>query len=405
MMHLSFTKQLLQPAACWLVSPLRMRQISLLLLLAVATLFVGGCTSGKKALEQGNYYDAVLKAVNRLRSKPDQKKAMATLQDGYPRAVQWQLDRANQVRTSNAPFKWEQAVAAYQKLNRLYEEINRSPGALKVINSPQSFYQQETQAKEQAAAARYDAGVASLQGGTRALAKEAFFNFKKADGFVAGYRDVYDKMDEARYLATLKVVVEQIPLPSRTYELSAGFFQDQVEAYLIGNQRNEFVRFYTPQEAQREQLNTPDHFIRIQFDDFVVGNTHTTERIESITSDSIKVGEVTLEDGTVQPIIGTVKAKVRTFHKEVISTGILSYEIYEARSNNILARDRLSGQFVWFCEWGNFNGDERALTDELLGICNSSPLPPPPPQDLFIEFTKPIYSQLTSGLDRFYRRY
>jgi len=40
-----------------------------------------------------------------------------------------------------------------------------------------------------------------------------------------------------------------------------------------------------------------------------------------------------------------------------------------------------------------------------LDICESEPVLPPARQDLFVEFTKPIYTQLTNELKRFYNRY
>jgi hypothetical protein len=60
---------------------------------------------------------------------------------------------------------------------------------------------------------------------------------------------------------------------------------------------------------------------------------------------------------------------------------------------------------VWQSEWGTFKGDERALTKKQLDICKLREVPPPPPQDLFIEFCKPIYAQVTGNLERFYRSY
>ena len=58
------------------------------------------------------------------------------------------------------------------------------------------------------------------------MSKEAYFLFRDADAYVNGYRDSHDKMAEARYYATLKVLVEQIPVPRR-YSLSGDFFQQK----------------------------------------------------------------------------------------------------------------------------------------------------------------------------------
>jgi hypothetical protein len=48
-------------------------------------------------------------------------------------------------------------------------------------------------------------------------------------------------------------------------------------------------------------------------------------------------------------------------------------------------------------QWGTLNGDERALTPEQIKLCSLRDVPPPP-QDLFVAFTQPIYGQITAKI-------
>ncbi|ELR73497.1 hypothetical protein C900_04349 [Fulvivirga imtechensis AK7] len=382
-----------------------MKKLYPFFLLLVIPLLFFECSSGKKAFERGDYYDAVLKAVNRLRQKPDHKKSRETLRTGYPLALQTIEQDAKNSLASNAQFKYRDALRSYEKVNVMYEEIRRSPGALKVVPNPKNYYDKIADMKQRAAKESYDAGIVALNRDTREDAKNAYFYFQDVNTFVPGYKDVRNKLEEALYKATLKVVVEQIPVPTR-YNLSARFFQDKIEEYLHSQFRsNQFVRFYTPREAKRENLPYVDQYLRLQFDDFVVGETHILKDTETITRDSVKVGKVTLEDGTTADAYGTVKAKLTVWKKEVVSKGLFSMQVFDANSNAVLTHRKFNGEFVWFSQWGSFNGDERALSDEQLAICKSSEVPPPPPQDLFIEFTRPIYDQLLPAVDSFYKRY
>ncbi len=381
-----------------------MKRTILFLGFVVTMAYLSSCSSGKKSLEQGNYYNATLQAINRLRQNPNQKKAAETLRDSYPLAVRLLENQADNRLASNDPFKWRSVMDSYTKINHMYEEINRSPGALSVVPNPKNYYSQLENARNNAADESYEQGLRQLALNTRLAAKEAFFLFRDVNSFVPGFKDVNNKMAEARFIATLKVVVNQIPVPQR-YALSGDFFQAKVEEFLHTFNRNEFVRFYSPAEAESEKLEQADHLIRIAFDDFSVGETHLVQKTEEFSKDSVKVGEVTLEDGTKIPAYNTVKAKLTTFHKEVISEGLLSFEVVDGYNNAILTSEKFPGQFVWFSEWGSFNGDERALTNEQMAITKAVEVPPPPPQDLFIEFTKPIYGQLTSKIDFFYRNY
>lgn len=365
---------------------------------------LAACSSGKKAYERGDYYGAVTKAITRLRQNPDHSKSMSTLREAYPLAVEYYESQAKNEIASNTPFKWKNAIQSYNTLNQLYEQIRQCPGCLKVIANPKNYYAEIGPLKEKAAEESYNAGIAALMKGTRDEAKKAYFNFADAQSFVPGYKDVIDYMDKALYEATLRVILEQIPVPAR-YNLSGGFFQDKVEEYLHSNySEKNFIRFYTPGEAESQQLKDVDQILRIQFDDFSVGNTALKEKEETVTKDSVKVGEVKME-GKLVPVYNTVKAKLTTIRKEVLSSGLLSMVVVDAKTNGILSHQKFSGEYLWFNSWARYNGDERALTTDQLRLCNQKEVSPPGAQDLFLEFTKPIYNQLIPAIRGFYQNF
>lgn len=372
---------------------------------AITPLILSSCSSGKKAYEQGDYYAAVLKAVNRLRNNPDHKKSSETLKKSYPLAVSTFEQDAKNAMDANDRYKFKKSLQAYEAINRLYHEIQTAPAARKIIPKPKNYTSKAAALKSQAAEESYAIGLALMKSRSREHAKQAFFHFEDVNRFVPGYKNVAAKTEEALFIATLKVIVEQIPVPA-IYSLSADFFQDKVEGYLHSRYRdNRFVRFYTQREAEAEKLPYVDQYLRLQFDDFTVGETHMERNIETVTRDSVKIGSLTLEDGSQQDILGSVSAKITISRREVRSRGLFSMQAIDAHSQAVLTHEKFSGEFVWFSQWGSFNGDERALTEETLKLCRVREVPPPRPQVLFTEFTKPIYNQLTAAVQRFYRRY
>lgn len=374
--------------------------------LTIFTLFIifAACSSGKKAYERGDYYGAVIKSIGRLRQNPDHSKSIETLKGAYPLAVEFYETQANNEIASNSEFKWKNAIQAYDRINSMYEQIRQCPGCLKVIRTPKNYYAEIAPLKEKAAEESYNAGITALMKGNREDAKRAYFNFKDAQAFVPGYRDVIEYLDKAKFEATVKVILEQIPVPAR-YNLSGGFFQDKVEEYLHSNYTDQgFVKFYTPVEAQNVKLARADHIMRIQFDDFSVGNINLKEKEETVTKDSVKVGEAKVEGKTV-PVYNTVKAKLTTYRKEVVSTGLLSMVIVDAKSNGVLSHQKFDGKYIWENTWARFNGDDRALTDQQLNMCKQKELQPPSPQDLFLGFTGPIYDRLIPAIRGFYQQY
>lgn len=366
--------------------------------------WLGACTSSKKLLERGDYYGAVVTAVDKLQKSPNNSKARQALRQAYPYALNHLLNQAKHAKDANDPLRWSKSADIYQQINRMYEVLQRSPAAMQVISNPKNYYKQYAEVKGKAAAEQYTLGEKALDKNSRESAKDAYYYFQKANEYEPGYLDVDNKIAEAHYFATLKVVVEQMSVPSRYYKVSADFFQDQVSGYLrdFANQ-NQFVRFYTPDEAKREKLE-PDQIVRLQFEDFVVGETNTFQKEKTVTSeDSVKIGEVTLEDGNKAPVLDRVKAKLITNRVEVASRGLLSIRVVDGYNKSTVYNEDLPGEFVWFSEWATYQGDERALTKEEKRLCKLRPVTPPPPQQLFVEFTKPIYEQLTSRINRFYR--
>jgi hypothetical protein len=104
-------------------------------------------------------------------------------------------------------------------------------------------------------------------------------------------------------------------------------------------------------------------------------------------------------------IYGKVKATYYHYQKTTTSKGIVSFRIIDAKTKGILSAEKMPGQYVWISEWATFNGDERALTPLQLEIAKQRERVPPPAQDLFIEFTKPIYTQITGKIQNFYKGY
>lgn len=372
------------------------------LFLIVIIVVLSNCSSGKKTLEKGNYYQSSVQAVERLRKNPNHKKSQEVLASSYPLAIKYYTDRVYNYKHSNDPYKNGRMIEQYEMLNALYEQVMRSPGALTVIPDPEKYYDEIRQLTEAAAEERYQAATKALALNTRESAKDAYYDFIKADQYVPNYKDTGDKIEEALDLATLKVVVDQIPVPTVNFKLSVDFFQDQVDEFLFHYSQNPFVRFYSTKDTW---LKNPDQIMVIMFDQFSVGNTNNLQKTHVAENDSVEVGTVTMEDGTKKPVIGSVKAEFTEHRREIISNGLISMKIMEAQTQRIILHEKFPGEFVWISRWASFNGDERALTTDQIQLTKKKPINPPPPQDLFIEFTKPIYNQITTTVSRYYNNY
>jgi hypothetical protein len=171
----------------------------------------------------------------------------------------------------------------------MYDEIKRCPGALVVIPSPVNYFSKLQEARQNAAEEHYAAGILSLQGKSRDDAKLAYGYFKTANEYVAGYKEVNDYLKAALAAATVKILVEPIPVHSKSAGVSAEFFNDKISEFVHSAPISEFVKFYTKAEVQKMKVS-PDHIIQLQFDDFTVGQVYRHEKEIQLSRDSVVMG-------------------------------------------------------------------------------------------------------------------
>lgn len=367
----------------------------------VLILIFSSCSTGKKALEKGDYFSAITKSVERLKSDTDNKKAIKVLEDGYPLALEWSQEEIDLALSSNSAFKWEGAINQMEQVNRISDLIRSTPAARKKITNPKSYTSELNMAYEKAAEARYNEGLNELEKNTRESARTAFDYFYRANQFVPGYNDVADKMSEAKEMATLKVVVEAAVLNTQRYSLSSQFFYDQVFKYLNNNySKNGFVQFFSPDQAEKFKINQPDFIVQMEFYDFTVGNLSRSVKEENL----VKKVPVERKDSTrTKDIIYT--AKLKTYTDEVLSAGRLNFRVIDFHTNDLLRNNLIPGSFTWVNRYAIFAGDKEALSQQQFQLTQNQAMPLPSEQDLFIQFTKPIYDQLVNQIDQFFRRY
>lgn len=379
----------------------------IILSLLVVLLFLNSCSTGLKSLQRGDYYDAILKAANRLSSDPDNRKASQVVREGYPMAIAYYQEEIDQILTSNDQFKWKRTLEIMQTVNRISDEIRRIPAARKLVPAPKTYTSEMTDVQNRAAQEFYDAGMDALSRKTREAAKQAYFHFANADGLVRGFKDTKQRMVQAKDLATLKVVVEQIPVNGK-FEYSAQFFYDNVFQMLNERfQEKDFVHFYSPEQAEQTKLKYPDMVLQMGFYDFFIDRPQHFEEERVLSRDVEEKYQVKInKDSTVTKTrIVPKKGKIKILTDQVGSGGLLELKAVEFQSQKIVFTDKIPGQFTWMNKYGIFVGDNEVLTPELTAILNNKMVMPPPAQDMFVLFTKPIFNQLTEKLTSYFRQY
>lgn len=382
-----------------------MRKYFLFILTAI--LLLNSCSTGKKSLQRGEYYDAIMKAANRLSSDPDNRNATQVIRDGYPMAVAFYQEEIDQVLTSNDQFRWKRTLEIMQTVNRMSDEIRQISAARSLVSSIKTYSSEMADVQNRAAQEFYDAGMDALSRKTREAAKQAYYHFLNADGLVRGFKDTKQKIFQAKDLATLKVVVEQIPVNGK-YEYSAQFFYDNVFQMLNQQfQEKDFVHFFSPEEADRAKLKFPDMVLQMGFYDFFIDRPQHFEEEKELSRQVEEKYQVKISKDSTATRTRTVtkKGKIKILTDQVASGGLLELKAVEYQSQKILFTDKIPGQFTWQNRYGIFVGDKEVLDKELISILNNKMVIPPASQDMFVLFTKPIFNQLGEKLTNYFRQY
>ncbi len=380
-----------------------MRSFYKTLIFGLFAVLIASCSSGHLAYKHGDYFKACYEAIDRLKSSPNSEKSQFVLSKSYPMAIKMANREIENANLANEQNKYDILVNKYTQISQLANAIYSCPKANQIIPNPVEYTRELGEAKKMAAESAYQRGLKALDAGTIEQARVAYNYFISANKYVYGYSDVLNKIEDAKYYGTYRILVQK-PLTSYKYQYSADFFYNNLLAELIKSTANRFIRFYTPEEAGAENMNNPHQYLVLDFQSFSVGNIRETNSSQDVKRDSVVVGTVKVEGKTYNSY-ATVKARLITFKREIVSGGILNVGIFEANSNRNIQNRNFTGEYVWRDSWCTFKGDDRALTNEQKQMCDRKPAISPAQQDLFVEFTKPIYSQALPYLKSFYSNY
>ncbi|MDR2839736.1 MAG: hypothetical protein LBV75_00495, partial [Paludibacter sp.] len=229
-------------------------------LLLFALFVLSHCSSPKSLLNKGDYYQASISAIQKLRSSPNNANAQTVIVQAYPLALQLGQRAIANAQLRNDVAKYDEIIFQYSQLNNLSNQIYACPKAYELIGTPQEFLSELEQTKVKAAEQFYNQGVNALKNNTIDQARLAYSYFSRANAYSPGYRDVIKKIEEAWFYSTLHVVVYP-PQTSMRFQVSADFFYNNLIAEMTRTNQYKFVRFYTPDEARNEGMTNPNQYI------------------------------------------------------------------------------------------------------------------------------------------------
>lgn len=230
------------------------------------------CSPNRKLLKEHDYDAVIRNSIESLSLDAKNVKAAETLTRTYSQASAYYQYVIDQILTGNDPLKWKKTLDIMGLQNEISEDILFNSSAVRLICDPKLYTSEMNLVKQRAVAELYEGGVALLNTQEPKKAKEAYKLLQETAKLESGYKEVGKKIQEAKGLATTKIVVEQVSAYSQYRNLlSKKFYQEMLNSLQVDFLKENFIMVYTPEEAKQRKLERPDLVVFVSFIDFQLG--------------------------------------------------------------------------------------------------------------------------------------
>ncbi|WP_405291944.1 hypothetical protein [Algibacter sp. Ld11] len=378
----------------------------LLLLLSISFLIsCGGRKQLEKAINTGNYNQAITDALKKLETNKDKKRKqdyIIMLRDAYYKVVEKDLNTINHLEKDNNPEQFEDVFNVYQNLNARQEAIK--PVLPLYVNGKQIDFQfndyssQISTYRNKTSDYLYEKGLDLLESDNKNLIRDAHQIYNYIESINPNYEDTRELMQEAHIRGTKYVIVT---IANQTNQA----IPRDLENDLLNFDTYGLNQFWTIYHATPEQARSYDLAMQLQLQQINISPEQIKER-QILREKSIIDGKKYVLDkkGNVKKdSLGNdikidnlikVKAKLYEFSQQK-SSQILGNVIYkDLKTNQVLQSFPVDSGFSFQNMYGTYRGDKRALTTEDLQFIRSRKVPFPINEQMIFDTGEDLKLQL-----------
>ena len=363
--------------------------------LFLMVLLVFSCKSPERLLQEGNYEEAIDRSLKKIQRGNDKEDDRVILREAFRYANNNDRERIDFLLQENRPENWDEIYWKYvsldQRQNQIETVLPLYVKGRKLDFKLEDYNAQIIEAKTNAAEYFYEEGVSLMETDTREAYRQAFYNLQKVREYrPSDYPDLDQRMDEALYLGTSRVLISvdnRIPV-----RLPADFFREVHSvntAVLTGN----WVEYHL---ARLDKDTYYDYYVTIILDRAYV-EPPVTESREYIRTKEVQDGYQSKRDseGNVikdengkivkEPRYKEIECKV--YEIKQIKTATVSGEIHYILANpkSLVRKVPVAGTTVFEHISGRAVGDRNALLPEDWEIIKREKAKFPPDLDMLMD--------------------
>tara|TARA_R110000850_G_scaffold277086_1_gene422434 strand:+ start:175504 stop:176688 length:1185 start_codon:yes stop_codon:yes gene_type:complete len=386
------------------------------LLLLVGFLLVVSCSSVKrsqKALNQGDYSEAISIAINKLqkdKTKKANQEHIILLEDAFKKLTENELKRIAFLEKEGNPANSEEIYNRYRNLQHIQNQI-KPLLPLYVSDSGKEakfrfidYSDNLIKAKADYAAFLYEKANKLMDDGGKLDFREAHTTLNELEKVSPNYKNTQQLVREAYYYGKDMVFVE---LNNRTNQ----FLPHRLEQDLLDFRTYGLDDFWTEYHSMNRRDIDYDFEVVLEFRDILIsperilerqiplereikdGHTYQVDRRGNFVLDSlgnkIKIDRFITVKGTLYETIQT---------KAVSVNGKVDY--FDVQRQQLMDTHPLETEFVFENVFARFEGDERVLSNEDKRLLRNRFVPFPTNEQMLLDASDDIKARLSDILKR-----
>lgn len=386
----------------------------LLLTLVFALLVSCGKKHVEKAINSGNYNEAIQDALKKLDNNKDKKRKqdyVLMLGDAYSKAVERDLNSINHLKKDNNPEVYRQIYETYMDLHLRQEaikpvlplQVNGKTVKFKFNNYSNSILEY----REKTSDYMYDQGIKLLDSDDKRLIRQSYDTFNYIENINPNFEDVRELMEEAHQRGTNYVIVS---IENQTYQI----IPRQLEMDLLNFNTyglNQFWTVYHPNSNANTEIQY-DYAMQLQLKQINISPEQINQR-EFLREREIKDGweyQLDRQGNVMKDSLGNdikidkiVTVRARYFETiQTKSSQILGEVVYvDLNTNQVINTFPIESGFVFENIFGTFRGDERALFNEDRDFIRNRSVPFPSNEQMVYDTGEDLKAKLKDIISRF----
>lgn len=387
-------------------------------ILLYSTLVVLFSCSGVKrtqeALNSGNYWTAINKAITNIAENKEKKSNqpfIVMLEDAYEKNMEREIQHINFLKKEGNPANYEVIFKTYERLKSVQQQIRPllplriEDENRKALFSFKDYDAQIIASKEKLSNYLYANAVGLLESGiTKTDFRQAYDDLKYLQEISPDYKDVRQKTDEAYQRGLDYVIVE---IFNNTDKVIPVRLEEELLNFNTYGLNNLWTEYHT---NKLDNLDY-DYQMEVSFQDINISPEQINEK-QIIKERQVKDGFTYVKDlkgNIVKDSLGnkiktdnfkTVRADFYQFtqFKSAQVTGVVSF--IDLRKQQQLNQYPLASNFVFEHSYANYDGDKRALDNELLSLLQLARVPFPTNEQMVYDAGEDLKNNLKNILGR-----